>query len=354
MTRDTAPPPVPRLNGLSSDPPRPAGDAVDLLVVGAGPIGLACAIEAERVGLTARVVEKGALVNSLVGYPTQMEFFSTPELLEIGGHPLATTLYKPRREEALDYYRGVAQRERLDVRLGERVLGIEGGAGDFTVVTSRGTHPAHAVVIATGFFDQPNRLGIEGEELGHVAHYYKEPYLYSGRKTVVVGAKNSAAKAALEINRHGGDVTLVVRGEEITTSVKYWIRPDLLNRIEEGAITAHFRSTVERITPTTVHLTTPDGPREVEADFVLALIGYHPDFSFLEAAGVELDGPARVPVFDDDTMETTRPGLYLAGTVCGGYNTSRWFIENGRIHAARIAAHRAGRPVPDLEAIGQP
>ncbi|MDT0631040.1 YpdA family putative bacillithiol disulfide reductase [Rubrivirga sp. S365] len=333
-------------------PPRP--DAVDLLVVGAGPIGLACAIEAERAGLTARVVEKEALVNSIVGYPTLMEFFSTPELLEIGGHPLATTLYKPRREEALDYYRAVAQREGLDVRLGERVLAVEGGAGDFTVVTSRGTHAARAVVVATGFFDQPNRLGVEGEDLPHVAHYYKEPYLYSGRRTVVVGAKNSAAKAALEINRHGGDVTMVVRGGEITTSVKYWIRPDLLNRIEEGAIEAHFHSTVERITPTTVHVRTPDGPLAVEADFVLALIGYHPDFSFLTAAGVELDGPARVPVFDDDTMETTRPGLYLAGTVCGGYNTSRWFIENGRIHAARIAAHLAGRPVPHVEAVGQP
>ena len=351
MIQDTAPPPVPSPNGTPA-PPRP--DVVDLLVIGAGPIGLACALEAESAGLTARVVEKGALVNSIVGYPTQMEFFSTPELLEIGGHPLATTLYKPRREEALDYYRGVAQREGLDVRLGERVLAVEGGAGDFTVVTSRGTHPARAVVVATGFFDQPNRLGVEGEDLAHVAHYYKEPYLYSGRKTVVVGAKNSAAKAALEINRHGGDVTLVVRGGEVTTSVKYWIRPDLLNRIEEGAIAAHFHSTVERITPTTVHLQTPDGPREVEADFVLALIGYHPDFSFLEEAGVELEGEARVPVFDDDTMETTRPGLYLAGTVCGGYNTSRWFIENGRIHAARIAAHLAGRPVPELEAVGQP
>ena len=340
---------MPPLNGHAA-PPEP----VDLLVVGAGPIGLACALEAERAGLTARVVEKGALVNSLVGYPTQMEFFSTPELLEIGGHPLATTLYKPRREEALDYYRGVAQREGLDVRLGERVLGVEGAAGDFTVSTSRGAHRARAVVLATGFFDQPNRLGVEGEDLGHVAHYYKEPYPYSGRRVVVVGAKNSAAKAALEINRHGGEVVLVVRGDEITTSVKYWIRPDLLNRIEEGSITAHFGSVVERITPTTVHVRTPDGPLAVEADFVLALIGYHPDFDLLEAFGVETEGDARVPVFDDGTMETTRPGVYLAGTVCGGYNTSRWFIENGRIHAARIAAHLAGRPVPQIEAVGQP
>ena len=330
-------------------------DPVDLLVVGAGPIGLACALEATRAGLTARVIEKGALVNSLVGYPTQMEFFSTPELLEIGGHPLATTLYKPRREEAIDYYRGVAFREGLDVRLGERVERVEGEKGAFTVVTSKGTHEARAVAAATGFFDQPNVLGVEGEGLPHVSHYYKEPYPYSGRDVVVVGAKNSAAKAALEINRHGGRVVMAVRGGEITTSVKYWIRPDLLNRIEEGAIKAHFHTTVERIGERSVELATPDGPITVPADFVLLLTGYHPDFSFLEdGLGVELDGEARAPVVDEATMESSRPGVYLAGTVCGGYATSRWFIENGRIHAARIAADLAGLPAPELEASGQP
>lgn len=327
---------------------------VDLLVVGAGPIGIACALEAKRAGLTARIVEKGALVNSLVGYPTQMEFFSTPELLEIGGHPLATTLYKPRREETIDYYRGVAFREGLDVRLGERVESVEGEAGDFRVLTSKGEHRARAVAVATGFFDQPNVMGVPGEDLPHVSHYYKEPYAYSGRRIVVIGAKNSAAKAALESYRHGADVTLVVRGAEITTSVKYWIRPDLLNRIEEGSIAAHFHTTVDRITEDAVHVTTPDGPRQLAADFVLALTGYHPDFSFLSRLGIELEGDAKVPVFADETMETNRPGVYLAGTVCGGYNTSRWFIENGRIHAARIAAHLAGRPAPELEAKGQP
>ena len=329
-------------------------DAVDLLAVGAGPIGLACALEARRAGLSARVVEKGAIVNSLVGYPTQMEFFSTPELLEIGGHPLPTQRYKPLREEAIDYYRTVAQREGVDVRLGERVLGVEGDAGDFEVVTDAGAHRARAVVVATGFFDQPNRLGVEGEDLPHVTHYFKEPYPYSGRRVVVVGAKNSAAKAALSCRRHGADVTLVVRGSEITTSVKYWIRPDLLNRIAEGSIVAHFHSTVERITPDAVHLSTPDGPLSVPADAVLALTGYHPDFSLLEAFGIGLEGDARVPVFDDDTMETNRSGVYVAGTVCGGKNTSRWFIENGRIHAARIAAHLSGQPAPHLEAVGQP
>ena len=327
---------------------------VDLLVVGAGPIGLACAVEAKRAGLTSRVIEKGALVNSLVGYPTQMEFFSTPELLEIGGHPLATMLYKPRREEALDYYRGVAFREELDIRLGERVLGVDGEAGDFAVRTSKGEHHARAVAVATGFFDQPNYLGVPGEDLPHVSHYYKEPYAYSGRRVVVIGAKNSAAKAALEANRHGANVTLIVRGDEITTSVKYWIRPDLLNRIKDGAIAALYNTTVERITEDAVHVVTPDGPRQLPADFVLALTGYHPDFAFLTDLGIELEGEAQVPHFDDDTMQTNRPGLYLAGTVCGGRNTSRWFIENGRIHAARIAAHLAGLPVPEMEAVGQP
>ena len=355
---------------LSPDAP------VDLLVVGAGPIGLACALEATRAGLSARVVEKGALVNSLVGYPTQMEFFSTPELLEIGGHPLATTFYKPRREEAIDYYRGVTQREGLDVRLGERVVAVDGAAGDFAVRTvrqpagtaARGmsepreaapqaaseTHRARAVVIATGFFDHPNRIGVEGEGLPHVSHYYKEPYPYSGRRVVVVGAKNSAAKAALEIQRHGGHVTLIVRGGEITTSVKYWIRPDLLNRIEEGSIDAHFHTTVEEITPDAVRLQTSDGRRTVPADAVLLLTGYHPDFSFLGNLGIDLEGPEQAPAVNPDTMESSRPGLYLAGTVCGGYATSRWFIENGRIHAARIAADLAGLPAPQLEAAGQP
>ena len=327
---------------------------VDLLVVGAGPIGLACAVEATRAGLTARVVEKGALVNSLVGYPTQMEFFSTPELLEIGGHPLASRRYKPIREEAIDYYRGVAQREGLDVRLGERVLGVDGEPGAFTVRTNRGEHAARAVAVATGFFDQPNRLGVEGDSLPHVSYYYKEPYAYSGRRLVVIGAKNSAAKAALEANRHGAHVTMLIRGAEVGPTVKYWIRPDLVNRIADGSITAHVHTTVERITPEAVHALTPDGPLAVPADFVLALTGYHPDFGFFDALGIRTEGDAQVPVFDPATMETNRQGVYLAGTVCGGRNTSRWFIENGRIHAARIAAHLAGLPAPELEAKGQP
>jgi thioredoxin reductase (NADPH) len=329
-------------------------EPVDVLVVGAGPIGLACALEVRRAGLTARVVEKGALVNSLVGYPTGMEFFSTPELLEIGGHPLPTARYKPVREEALDYYGSVAAREGLDLRLYERVLRVDGEDGAFEAVTTEGVHPCRKVIVATGFFDHPNRLGVPGEDLPHVTHYYKEPYPYAGLDVVVVGAKNSAAKAALDLYRHGAHATLVHRGPEIGPTVKYWIRPDLENRIRDGAIGAFFGTTVTAIRPGEVDVVTPDGPRTLPAEFVLALTGYHPDFAFLETLGVALEGDLRVPVHDEEAMETNRPGLYLAGTVCGGYNTSRWFIENGRIHAAHIAAHLAGRPIPHIVAHGQP
>lgn len=327
---------------------------LDLAIIGAGPIGLACAIEAKRVGLSARIIEKGALVNSLTRYPTQMEFFSTPDLLEIGGHPIATNRYKPRREEMIDYYRGVAEREALDVRLYERVLDVEGKAGGFTVRTSKGEHHAQNVVVATGFFDQPNRLGIPGEELEKVTHYYREPYAYTGQRVLVIGAKNSAAKAALQCNRHGAEVTLVHRGPDVSESVKYWIRPDLQNRIAEGSIAAYFNTTVREIREDSVLLDTPDGPVELDNDFVLALIGYHPDFELLTTFGIETAGPADVPVYDEDTMETNRPGVFIAGTICGGRDTSRWFIENGRVHAKRIAAHLAGLPAPEVEVKGQP
>jgi len=319
---------------------------VDLLVIGAGPVGLACALEAQRAGLSARVVEKGALVNSLTGYPTGMEFFSTPELLRIGGHPFPTSRYKPSREEAIDYYRGVAQAEGLDVRLLERVEGVEGERGAFRVVTGRGTHEARAVVVATGFFDQPNLMGVEGEDLPHVAHYYREPYAFTGLDVVVVGAKNSSARAALDLYRHGARVTLVVRGEGISPSVKYWIRPDLENRIKEGSIRARFATTITGIRPGWVDMAGPGGPDTLPAERVLALTGYHPDCALLSSFGIDLEGPEQAPHFDPATMETNRPGLYVAGTLCGGYATSRWFIENGRIHAVRIAAHAAGRPAP--------
>ena len=315
------------------------------VVIGAGPVGLACALEIQRQGLTVVVVDKGALVNSLVGYPTQMEFFSTTELLEIGGHPFPMASYKPHREDALDYYQRVAVAEKLDLRLYERVTGLRGQAGDFVVETSKGELATRAVVVATGFFDVPNLLNIAGEELPHVNHYYKEPYAHADRDVVVIGAKNSSAKAALALTRAGARVTLVVRGPEVAETVKYWIRPDLLNRIKEGRIQAYFNTTIDAITPHAVEVTTPEGPRSIKADYVYALTGYRPDYSLLVdrlALPLKENDPALPPIFDVTTHETARPGVYVAGTVCGGLATSRWFIENGRHHAQLIAAALAG------------
>jgi len=320
-------------------------ERLDAVVIGAGPVGLACALEMQRQGLTVTTVDKGALVNSLVGYPTNMEFFSTPELLEIGGHPFPMASYKPHREDALDYYQRVAAAEKLDLRLYERVTGLRGQAGDFVVETTKGEIAARAVVVATGFFDVPNTLGIPGEDLPHVNHYYKEPYAHAGRDVVVVGAKNSSAKAALALARSGARVTLVVRGGEVSESVKYWIRPDLLNRIKEGRIKAYFQTSITAITPTTVEVVTPEGPRTLPASYVYALTGYRPDYTLLVdmlALPLDENDSARPPIFDPATHETARPGVFVAGTVCGGLATSRWFIENGRHHAQLIAAALAG------------
>jgi thioredoxin reductase (NADPH) len=312
----------------------------DVLVIGAGPVGLACAIEAKREGLDACVIEKGALVNSLVGYPANMEFFSTPELVEIGGYPFPVQGYKPTREEAIEYYRSVAQREALDIRLYERVLELRGSRGDFTVVTTRDAHAARHVVVSTGFFDQPNRMNVPGEDLPRVTHYYREPFAYVRQKVAVIGAKNSAAKAALDCYRHGAQVTMIVRSDELSDKIKYWIKPDLENRIKEGSIKALFNTAVQEIRESSIVVSTPDGTREIENDWVIAATGYQPDFEFLEAIGLGFrDDGFRTPSYDDATFETTRPGVYIAGTVCGGYQTSRWFIENGRFHARQIAKH---------------
>ena len=314
---------------------------LDILIIGAGPVGLACALEAQRRGLRTAVVEKGALVNSVVGYPTNMEFFSTPELLEIGGYPFPSNHYKPLREDALDYYQRVARSENLTLRLHEKVLALTGEQGNFTVTTDKGETQTRNVVVATGFYDMPNPLNVPGEDLPHVSHYYKEPYQHASQRVVVIGAKNSSAKAALQLTRAGVSVTLLVRGPAISDSVKYWIRPDLINRIAEGRITAHFNTTITAIRPGAVDILTPDGPLAVPTDFVYALTGYHPDEALLGRLGIEPDpaDEARAPLFDPATHETTRTGLFVAGTVCGGRATSRWFIENGRHHAQLIAAH---------------
>lgn len=315
---------------------------VDVAIVGAGPVGLACAIEAKRRDLTSVVIEKGALVNSLVGYPTNMEFFSTPELIEIGGHPFATTAYKPTREEAIEYYRRVAEVEEIDVRLYESVLTVEGEKESFQITTSRSTIEARHVVVAIGFFDRPNRLNVPGEDLPKVTHYYKEPFPYARQKVAVIGARNSAAKAALDCYRHGAEVTLVVRAPVLSEKIKYWILPDLQNRLKEGSINAYFSTIITEIRPDALVLMTPDGVVELNNDWVIAMTGYHPDYDFLERLSIELDDDAfRTPIFDEATFETTRPGMYLAGTVCGGYQTNRWFIENGRFHARMIMEHIA-------------
>ena len=317
---------------------------LDVLVIGAGPVGLACALECQRMGLATAIVEKGALVNSILGYPTNMEFFSTPELLEIGGYPFPTAHYKPLREDALDYYQRVATSEEITLHLHRKVLSLSGEQGNFVVETDGGPLPTRHVVVATGFYDVPVRLEVPGDDLPHVSHYYKEPYAHALQDVVVIGAKNSAAKAALQLTRAGARVTLLVRGPEISPSVKYWIRPDLVNRIAEGRIKAYFNATVEQITAEAVHLRTPDGPVCVPAAFVYALTGYLPDEALLARLGIAPDptDAARAPLFDPATHQTSRPGVFVAGTVCGGRATSRWFIENGRHHAQLIAAAVAG------------
>lgn len=317
---------------------------VDVVVIGAGPVGLACALEAKRAGLSSRVLDKGALVNSIVGYPARMEFFSTPDLIEIGGHPFPVQGYKPTREEGIEYYRGVTAREGLDVRLYEAVTELRGHREDFLVVTDRGEHRARYVVVATGFFDVANRLGVPGEELPKVTHYYREPYPYIQQRVAVIGARNSAAKAALDCYRHGAQVTMVVRSATLSETIKYWIRPDLENRIKEGSIRAYFNTTVEEIRQDVLRLRTPDGTVELPNDFVLAMTGYRPDFAFLVHLGITFhDDGWRTPVFDETTFESARPGVFLAGTVCGGLKTNRWFIENGRFHAQQIVKHIVGQ-----------
>jgi thioredoxin reductase (NADPH) len=322
----------------------------DVIVIGAGPVGLACAIEADRAGLSSRVIEKGSLVNSIVGYPAKMEFFSTPELIEIGGYPFPVQGYKPTREEAVEYYRGVMERAGIDVRLYERVLDVGGERGNFSVVTEKGEYRAKHLIVSTGFFDRPNLMNVPGEDLPKVTHYYREPYQYVRQKVAVIGARNSAAKAALDCYRHGAEATLVVRAPGLSDKIKYWIKPDLENRIKEGSIRAYFQTVVEEIRESSILLRGPKGVSEIENDWVIAMTGYHPDYDFLETLGLQFaDDGYRTPLFDATTFESTRPGVYLAGTVCGGYMTGRWFIENGRFHAQQIVKHISGLradPIP--------
>src|SRR6266568_637541 len=318
-------------------------EQVDVLIIGAGPTGLACAIEARRAGYTAVAVDKGCLCNSLYNYPTNMTFFTTPELLEIGDIPFVSAQQKPSRLEALEYYRKVAEFYRLQIRQFHTVVRIEGSDGVFLVhctdMLSRPTEfLARKLVVATGYYDLPNRMGVSGEDLPKVTHYYREPHPFYDSDVVVVGAKNSAAIAALELWRHGARVTMVHRGAAISPNVKYWIKPDIENRIKNHEIAAYFNTSIREITPDTILLETPQGEVRMKNDFVLAMTGYHPDFSFLRALGVQLsDQPSSKPVVDTHTLESNVHGIYLAGVIIAGMNTNEIFIENGRFHGRQIA-----------------
>jgi len=313
----------------------------DMIIVGGGPIGIACGLEAQKAGLSYLILEKGCLVNSLYNYPTNMTFFSTSELIEIGGIPFVSNHVKPNRGEALEYYRRVAVSHQLHIHLQEPVQRISKGAdGLFEITSSKITYQARNVILATGFYDIPVLMGVPGEELPKVAHYYKEPHFYAMQRVVVVGAANSAIDAALETWRKGAEVTLVVRGEAISDRVKYWVKPDIENRIREGSIKAYVQSTLTAIRPGEVDIRTPDGLVTIPNDYVIALTGYRPNFDFLRQTGIRLsDDEMLEPQYNPDTMETNVKHLFLAGVVCGGMNTHLWFIENSRDHAARIIKH---------------
>ncbi|RQP10211.1 MAG: YpdA family putative bacillithiol disulfide reductase [Chryseobacterium sp.] len=313
---------------------------LDVLIIGAGPIGIACGIEAKRNNLRYEIIEKGTIVNSLYHYPLYMRFFSTSDRLEIADIPFITTSPKPGRQDALEYYQGIARTEGLDIRLYEKVLHVERQSDGFKIETAKSVYHSKNVIIATGFYDIPNLMNIPGEQLPKVRHYYTEPYPYARQKVVVVGSSNSAVDAALEIYRKGGEVTMIIRGNKISDSVKYWVKPDVENRIKEGSINAYFNSELLEIKEQTVVFRDGDnGEHEIENDFVLAMTGYLPDFDFLEDSGIRLQGDCLNPVYNPETMETNVPDLYLAGVVCGGKDTHLWFIENSRIHAKMIVAN---------------
>ena len=307
---------------------------LDFIIIGAGPIGLSCGIACEQQGLTYQIIEKGTLVNSLFNYPLNMTFFSTSEKLEIGNVPFISHNPKPTRDEALEYYRRVAMHWKLNIRLFEKVIKVTKKKDGFQVKTDKAIFQSKAIIISTGFYDIPNLLNIPGEGLSKVHHYYREPHFYYGQKLVVIGSANSAVDVALETCRKGADVTMVIREKQIGENVKYWVRPDVENRIKEGEIKAYFKSHITAIRETEVDIKTPKGKLTIPNDFVLAMTGYLPDFGLLQQMGIKLGADKmKTPVHNPDTMETNVPGIYLAGVICGGMQTNKWFIENSRDHA---------------------
>lgn len=314
-----------------------SNDAYDVVIVGGGPIGLACGIEAKRAGLRYLIIEKGCLVNSLYHYPLNMTFFSTSDRLEIGAVPFISHGAKPNRFEALEYYRRVTTSWELNLKLYEKVERISSHDELKSIVTDKGSYSAKAVTLALGFYDLPYLLNVPGESLPKVKHYYDEPHPYFGQKIVVVGAANSAVDVALETYRKGADVTMVIREKEIRESVKYWVKPDIENRIAEGSIKAYFNSSIVSIHESSVEILTPEGARTIENDFVLAMTGYQPPFDFMRNIGIEFANDGyRTPVYNEETMETNVRNVFLAGVVCGGLKTNKWFIENSRVHAQMI------------------
>ncbi len=343
----------------------------NILVIGGGPIGLSCGLAAKRANLSYIIVEKGTLVNSLYNYPANMTFFSTSDRLEIGGVPFVSNNVKPTRSESLEYYRRVADSQDLNIHLFEEVLDVQKvdtnitkdipvmardhtavvkddfiieksvhTEGGYIVKTSKTTYHADNIILATGFYDIPNKLNIPGEDLPKVTHYYKEPHFYYKQKVVVIGANNSSSDAALETFRKGSDVTMVIRGKEVGHRVKYWARPDIVNRITEGSIKAYFESHLTAIRPDEVYIQTPDGLVTIPNDYVIAATGYQPNFTFLKKIGIHLSDDEKLyPDYDKETQLSNMPNIYLAGVVCGGMDTHVWFIENSRVHAERIIEH---------------
>jgi thioredoxin reductase (NADPH) len=310
---------------------------LDILIIGGGPIGLACGLAAQKAGLSYVIVEKGCLTNSLYNYPATMTFFSTSEKLEIGGVPFVTINNKPNRTEALEYYRRVTFSHNLQVKLFEEVQHMGPEGRHYKITTSKAVYQAKHVIVSTGFYDIPVKLDIPGEDLPKVKHYYQDPHYYALQKVLVVGSSNSAIDVALETYRKGAEVTLVVRGDEISHRVKYWVRPDILNRIKEGSIKAYFCSSLAAVRQNEVDIQTPDGLITIPNDFVMAMTGYKPNFKFLHSLGIKLSEDTKfIPHYNPDTMETNLKNVYLAGVVCGGMDTHLWFIENSRVHADMI------------------
>ncbi|HLX93718.1 MAG TPA: YpdA family putative bacillithiol disulfide reductase [Puia sp.] len=312
-------------------------DKFDIIIVGGGPIGLACGLAAGKAGFKYLILEKGCLVNSLYNYPSNMTFFSTSERIEIGGVPFVSNNPKPTRPEALEYYRRIAVSNHLHIRLQEEVTSVEPLDNLYEVQTNRQLYTARYIIIATGFYDIPVLMDVPGENLSKVTHYYKDPHFYAMHKVIVVGANNSAVDAALETWRKGADVTMVIRSDGIGKRVKYWVRPDIENRVKEGSIRAFTNSKVKEIRQSEVDIQTPDGIMTVPNDYVIAMTGYQPNFDFLKKIGIRLsDDEMLEPAYDPETMETNLKRVYLAGVICGGMNTHVWFIENSRDHADKI------------------